>query len=300
MSDIRQILAHVTDSPHSSEVLRLAAELAADHGARVGALYAVEPPTTGAYVSPEASAIATQLMLEAEQARRNTATALLIEASRTAGVEIPLAMATGDPLSALNRAARTTDLLVLGQHDSRQPDGVGAGLAARLLVGAGCPLLFVPHIDWRAALASPRKGCGQHVLVAWSGTRESARALRDALPLLRRAQRVEIVSFVQGAAQAEADEALALDAVAEHLRRHGVTAESTVHRSREPSIGERMLRPWTPDAPIAEALLSHAADSDADLIVMGGYGHPRAWELALGGVTRTLLQSMTVPVLMSH
>jgi nucleotide-binding universal stress UspA family protein len=91
-----------------------------------------------------------------------------------------------------------------------------------------------------------------------------------------------------------------LDAVAAHLQRHGVTANCTVRLTREPSLGERMRRPWTPDAPVAEALLSHAADSDADLIVMGGYGHPRAWELVLGGVTRTLLKSMTVPVLMSH
>jgi nucleotide-binding universal stress UspA family protein len=62
-----------------------------------------------------------------------------------------------------------------------------------------------------------------------------------------------------------------------------------------------MLRSaWTPDTTVAETLLSHAADMDADLLVSGGYGHSRAWELALGGVTRTLLKTMTVPVLMSH
>ena len=90
------------------------------------------------------------------------------------------------------------------------------------------------------------------------------------------------------------------DEIAQELGRHGVRAECTVHRSREPTVAERLLPRWTPDAPVAEALLSHAADTGADLIVMGGYGHPRAWELVLGGVTRTLLQSMTVPVLMSH
>src|SRR5690606_17917221 len=91
-----------------------------------------------------------------------------------------------------------------------------------------------------------------------------------------------------------------LDAVAAHLQRHGVQAACTVRRMRPDSVAERMTPSWTPDAPVAQALLSHAADIDADLIVMGGYGHPRLWELVLGGVTRTLLQSMTVPVLMSH
>ncbi len=61
-----------------------------------------------------------------------------------------------------------------------------------------------------------------------------------------------------------------------------------------------LLSSWTPDVSVAEALLSHAADFGADLVVSGGYGHSRAWELALGGVTRTLLKSMTVPVLLSH
>jgi nucleotide-binding universal stress UspA family protein len=139
------------------------------------------------------------------------------------------------------------------------------------------------------------------VLLAWSGKRESARALRDALPLLQQAEQVEVVMHAT-AAPAEAGEAEAdpLAPVLAHLARHGVSATSRLFHASEPTMLERMQRPWTPDAPIAESLLSHAADSDADLIVMGGYGHSRAWELVLGGVTRTLLQTMTVPVLMSH
>ena len=68
----------------------------------------------------------------------------------------------------------------------------------------------------------------------------------------------------------------------------------------EASAGERMRRGGVPDVAVAEALLSHAADMHADFIVMGGYGHSRLWELVLGGVTRTMLETMTVPVLMSH
>ena len=77
-------------------------------------------------------------------------------------------------------------------------------------------------------------------------------------------------------------------------------ATTTVLSQAEPSVGERMRRGWVPDVAVAEALLWHAADMHADFIVMGGYGHSRLRELVLGGVTRTMLETMTVPVLMSH
>jgi nucleotide-binding universal stress UspA family protein len=298
MTTIRQVLVHVNDSPRSREVLRLAAALAAAQGAALRALYAVEAAPSGAYLTPEGSGLATQLAREHDRVRRDAAAALVQGVAAETGGEIGFDALTGEPLQALQRAARCADLLVLGQHDPSQPDGVGPALAERLLVGAGSPLLFVPYIGWGAGRTT---GCGQRVLVAWSGTRESARALRDALPLLRGAQRVELLRFGHADTVDEGEPAPEpLDAVAAHLQRHGVAATCTVRLTREPSLGERMRRPWTPDAPVAEALLSHAADSDADLIVMGGYGHPRAWELVLGGVTRTLLKSMTVPVLMSH
>jgi len=302
MTTIRQVLVHVNDSPRSREVLQLAVTLAVAHGAATRALYAVEAAPAGAYLTPEGSGLATQLALEHDRVRRDAAAALVQGVAAETGVDIAFDALPGEPLPTLQRAARCADLLVLGQHDPAQPDGVGPALAERLLVGAGSPLLFVPYIGWGAGRGT---SCGQRVLVAWSGTRESARALRDALPLLRRAQRVELLRFGHADADADAGDegepvVEPLDAVAAHLQRHDVAATCTVRLTREPSLGERMRRPWTPDAPVAEALLSHAADSDADLIVMGGYGHPRAWELVLGGVTRTLLKSMTVPVLMSH
>jgi nucleotide-binding universal stress UspA family protein len=300
MSDIRRILVHVNDSPRSAAVLGLAAALSRQHAAELRAVYAVEPAQPGAYLTPEASTIAAELTLEAEKARRSAAADLVAGAAGAAGADIPLEAADGEPVAAVLRRAHTADLLVLGQHDPRQYDGHGPGLAPRLMVGAGCPLLFVPYVDWGPDLAGAHATCGQRVLLAWSGKRESARALHDALPLLRRAQRVEVVTFAHVGTGDDAPTPGLLVPVVEHLRRHGVSAECSVHATREPSIGERMRRPWTPDAPVAEALLSYAADTQADLIVAGGYGHPRAWELALGGVTRTLLQSMTVPVLMSH
>jgi nucleotide-binding universal stress UspA family protein len=300
-SPLQRILVHINDSPRSIDALHLAAGLAQAHGASLHALYAVNASTPGAFLSPEASSIAMGLVLEAEQTRRDTARQRVESAAAALAPPLTLTLPEGDAAELLLRASRTADLLVLPQHDPAQPDGVGAALAGRLLVGAGCPLLVVPYIlqsDAGGGRSTPP--CGQRVLLAWSGQRESARALRDALPLLRRAQAVEVLQFEQGAADEPGSETDPLAEVAAHLRRHGVAPRCTVRRSSAPTVLERMQRGWTPDAPVAEALLSHAADTGADLIVMGGYGHPRAWELALGGVTRTILQTMTVPVFLSH
>ncbi|MDP3083777.1 MAG: universal stress protein [Rubrivivax sp.] len=293
MKSIRQVLVHINDSPRSRKVALLAASLAAAHGATLAALHAVESPTAGAYLSPEASALAAQLTRDAVRGRLDQARALVEGVASECGIDLPFESTTGDPLAALLRRAHCTDLLVLGQRDPEQPDGNDAGFPGRLLVRAGCPLLFVPYAS---DFVGGPPSCGRRVLVAWSGSRESARALRDALPLLERADHVELLRYTRPGDGADD----ALDVVAAHLRRHGIEAKCTLRHGPHPTIAERMLPRWTPDAPVAEALLSHAADCDADLIVTGGYGHPRAWELALGGVTRTLLQSMTVPVLMSH
>jgi len=279
----------MTDNARSGDVASLAATFAAEHGADALALNVVESRLTGAFLTPEAAAVGATLAREDERARREQAAARVAEIKRSSGRSLALEIATGEAVATLLNRSRTADLLVLGQPDPTAPDGTPPGAVAPLLLRSGCPLLFVPA-------AGDFGRCGSRVLVAWSETRESARALRDALPILRRAQVVEVMTF----ATAQADEPSPLDGVVAHLARHGVKATSTVRRSREPSLSEVMRPSWTPDAPIAEALLSHAADYSADLLVMGGYGHSRLWELALGGVTRTILQSMTVPVLMSH
>jgi nucleotide-binding universal stress UspA family protein len=295
MNALRQIIVHLTDSPQAGELLRLGAALANRHGAAVQAVYAVDPLAVGAYLLPETANIAMELALDEARERRERATACVADAARAAGVSIGLTEGVGDPLSVLLRASRSADLMLTGQRNPQLPDGTGPLLAGRLLMGVACPLLFVPYVGLGAGSeGAPR--CGQRVLVAWSDTRESARALRDALPLLQQAQAVELLRF----SPSDDGGTEPLDEVREHLRRHGVECICTARQAPEPSLGKRLLSGWTPDASIAEALLSHAADSDADLIVMGGYGHARALELVLGGVTQTLLRSMTVPVLMSH
>lgn len=296
MSSIRQILALIDDGPRADAVLALAAQLATRHGASVQALHAVPTATAGAggYLSPEAAGLAIEYAAQADAERLARAQARVAAAAEAHGLAIPLAPAEADAVAAALAAAHHSDLVVLAQHTPG--DGQVAGFAGSVLVGAGAPLLFVPAVDALPADSDGAPRCGHRVLVAWAPTRESTRALRDAMPLLAMAQTVELVTL----ADAEGD-APPLDRVRGYLRQHGVDA--TVHvvaRGSAPLSAGLLGGGWTPDVPVAEALLSHAADSNADLIVMGGYGHARLRELALGGVTRTMLKSMTVPVLMSH
>ena len=144
------------------------------------------------------------------------------------------------------------------------------------LFGSGRPVLIVPYIQ-QAGLKLDR------VLVCWDGSRTAARATADALPLLAKAETTEVITVTDGAG--DQDEIPGFD-IAKHLARHGIKVEL-----------KRIVRG---DVDVPNIILSHAADTSADLIVMGGYGHSRLREFVLGGATRGLLQSMTVPTFMSH
>jgi nucleotide-binding universal stress UspA family protein len=181
-----------------------------------------------------------------------------------------------DPEGALVLMSRYTDLIVLSQTD---PDKAVAGavrdLAEYVVLNAARPVLLLPYAG------SPAQLNGK-ALVAWNGSLEAAHALAQALPLLRGASDVLVAQFNASADPGLGDEAADL---AGWLARHGVTARvEAQHTSIDPG----------------NALLSLAADRGDGLLVMGAYGHTRFLELVLGGVTRTMLQSMTIPVFMAH
>jgi nucleotide-binding universal stress UspA family protein len=126
---------------------------------------------------------------------------------------------------------------------------------------------------------------GRRALVAWNASREAARALNDAIPLLEDAENVTVLSVnPKRGIRGEGD--LPAADIALHLARHGMKAEASYVVAEDIGVGD--------------ALLSRAADLGSDLIVMGGYGHSRLREIVLGGATRTVLRHMTVPVLLSH
>ena len=175
----------------------------------------------------------------------------------------------------LGRLARRFDVAIVGQPEREKsaPDEV---VDEGVLFESGRPVIFVPYIQ-KAVLKLDR------VMVCWDGSRAATRAIADSLPFLRKAKKVEIV-MVAGKAGKE-DEIPGVD-LGQHLARHGL--EVDVKRITAPNID------------VSSTILSYAADTNADMIVMGGYGHSRLREFILGGVTRSILETMTVPALMSH
>jgi nucleotide-binding universal stress UspA family protein len=173
------------------------------------------------------------------------------------------------------RLARCFDLAVVAQAEPEQlPDRDLIVEAA--LFGSGRPVLIVPYIQQEGFKLD-------HVTACWDGSRHAARAIADAMPFLTRAGAVEIVVVADDGGKI--DEIDGAD-IAHHLARHGLKVE--LHRI------------VAGDLDIANTILSHAADAGTDLIVMGGYGHARLREFVLGGATRGILRSMTVPTLMAH
>ncbi|MGH7060462.1 MAG: universal stress protein [Stellaceae bacterium] len=181
----------------------------------------------------------------------------------------------GDP--ALH--ARYADLTILGQVDPGNPE-----MAAfrphpeRITLASGRPILMVPY-------AGHFETIGRRVLVGWDASREATRAVSDAMPLLEAADQVTVLAIDPEGGPSGHGELPGAD-ISLHLARHGVKAA--------------IERTVSADVPVGDVLLSRAADLGADLLVMGAYGHSRARELLLGGATRTVLSSMTLPVLMSH
>lgn len=229
----------------------------------------------GAVATPEI--IEVQRRYLAEDAER--AKTLFEEHVRRAGVRSEWRNPEGHPATVLAQAGRYADVVVAGQDDPEDSAmSAPAGLVEDLLFAVGRPVLTVPYIGAPETLAT-------RVLVAWNASREATRALNDAIPLLKRAEKVTVLSVNPRPGDGGDGDVPSAD-ICLHLARHGVKAEAAQTQARDIDAGD--------------VILSRAADEGADLIVMGAYGHARLREQILGGVTRTLLDHMTVPVLMSH
>ena len=173
------------------------------------------------------------------------------------------------------RLARRFDLAVVGQAEPKHGPAQDLVIEGALF-GSGRPVIVVPYIQ-KGGLKLDR------VLICWDGSRPAARAIGDAMPFLARAAAIDVVIVASG--REKSDEIPGVD-MGEHLARHALKIE--------------VKRLVSGDLDVANTILSYAADSGADLIVMGGFGHSRLREFVLGGVTRGILGSMTVPALMSH
>jgi len=276
----RSIFVHVDDSEPCALRLDVATRVARAYPARLLGAYLVPSANVMPFASVMLPEEVVQRRLQENRDLQHDAEARFRAAAAQAGVtSIDWHAPAGNPLEAAILHARYADLAVIGQPSRDEPNvGFATELANAVIMGSGRPVLFVPY-------TGQFKTVGERIMIAWKDSRESARAVADALPLLKDAKKVFAVAITPDAEDSLQD-LLADKHVASFLRRHEVDA-----------IVRRIA---APDIAAGELLLSQAADFGADLIVMGAYSRPRITELVWGGVTRVMLSSMTVPVLMSH
>jgi len=276
---LKNLLVHIPSERPIRPVVDGAVSLAVARAAQLDAVsVGYETANVGLAVDGGA-AVAAVFELERERAlaRANAALAVFETEARNAGISYGLKALTDFPVeagAAVGASARLYDLTIVLQPEPDR-DTFDNTMPQEILFQSGGPVLFIPYTH-RGPFEPRRIG------IAWDGSRFAARAVRDAASFLTRAHAITIISINEAQEASNAPAAT----LAAHLARHGLTTQI------ERGSADR--------ANIQPTILSIAADKGLDLIVMGGYGHSRLQERILGGVTRGMLQSMTVPTLMSH
>jgi nucleotide-binding universal stress UspA family protein len=277
----KDLLVHLDDGAGCARRVDAAVRLAGRYGAHLTGFYPIVeipllhyirdhiPPAVRASMAAEARAAAKRALKVFRQAAERGGVAYETRTDSVLAPALP---------SVLSMHARYADLLVLGQTGPDEPSAAAGDLPEKVVLASGRAVLVVPH-DWAGG------PLGERVLVAWDASREAARAVRDARPILERAEAVLVVSVNPKSSQLGHGELPGAD-IALHLARHAITAQVQVFETDRMDAGD--------------ALLAVAADRGCDLLVMGAYAHPRMLQLVLGGATRTILKSMTLPVLMAH
>jgi nucleotide-binding universal stress UspA family protein len=274
---IKDILVNLAVNSKHSAAVGYAVSMAATFDAHLtGVAFAYEPVEVGSvFDGASASVIAT--FRQQNEAAANEALTKFNEVARRNGVAAEshmLSASTGGAADRFGRMARAHDVSVVGQTE---PEGSPAEdlILEGALFNSGRPVLVVPYIQ-----KDPVKL--DRVLLCWDGSRNAARAVADSMPLMQRAKTIDVITI----ATTDKPKELPGADIAHHLARHGLKVE--------------LKRIVAPDTDVANTILSYVADSSADLVVMGGYGHSRLREFVLGGATRGMLSAMTVPTLMAH
>lgn len=276
----KTILVHVDQSRHAMARIKIAAKIALPENAHL-----IGAAMTGIthYVYPNSDIERTGIFIAAHiEALHKSAELALLEfdaiAARMGVLSAEKRLLDDDASGALSLQARYCDLLVISQSDlNDSASRLLGGMPEYLMLNCGRPVLIVP-------CAGRFDNFCANALLAWDGSKEATRAIAASIPLLRRANSVALAVFNPAAQYDRHGEQPGAD-MALYLARQNIKV-NVVQQSTELGIGE--------------ALLSLASDLGSDLLVMGGYGHARFREIFLGGVTKTILESMTVPVLMSH
>lgn len=284
--NFRDLLVYLDGSDRTEITMEVAVEVARRHKARLSGLHVVgfllpaeigfDLCGTSLPLSPNRNL---DIVREAARVAACRAESVFVEQSRRAGLAGDWCMAEGMVAYTAGQHARGFDMAIVGQIDPAHPPlGTRKHVPEALFLESGCPVLIIPCVGQISGIA-------HKVLIGWDGSREAARAVNDAMPFLKEAASVMVVTLcneTDDASNASADPATMIS----HLHQHGVHATGSRRKLRHESI--------------TDALLACTAEAGADLLVMGGYGHSRIREVVLGGTTREVLRHMAVPVLISH
>jgi nucleotide-binding universal stress UspA family protein len=276
----RDILVVIENAAAVPQRIAPAAALATRFGARLTGFFASGYPIMGSYGDVSGWSQLVDAYMEAQRREAAAAGAAFRQALTQGTLQGEWIFREADETGSAVAEAALYELVVVGQPN---PDaGLTGGIGLRpeeIVLSCGRPVLVVPYAGAFADI-------GRRVLIAWNGSREAARALHDSMFLLGGAEAVTVIEIDPPAPGVAAPAASAAQ-VAAALSRRGIAAKSET----ETTSGE---------ISVEDLLLSRANDLDADLLVMGAYGHSRMREFVLGGVSRSIFRHMTVPVLMAH
>jgi nucleotide-binding universal stress UspA family protein len=272
---IKTILLHLNNDPQLESRIEIALNLAARHDAHIKALFTIAqvtvPTSFMGYVPPE---FIEQSKI-AEKKEAEDAKAKLEKLSAAAGRQIEVIIEEGYAPDLISAYAVAVDLIIIGQGDPEADNKAQSQyIADELVVSSPRPVLVIPFVG-------NYENFGKHIIVAWNNSRESSRALHEALPFLTEAEKVTLLSV-----NANDVDSFETEHVLAHLKRHGINANFKAGI-------------W-PDLKVGDALLDALVDHGADMLVMGAYGHSRIREMILGGATENILAHMTAPVLFAH
>ncbi len=275
----KDILVHVDSTAASRTRVQLALALARRFDARLSGLHVIPKPDVPPYFKPSVVGRIAAIYAKNAKSAADFAEALFQKETKGAVAETSWECISGDMDEMIAERARFADLVVLGQFDTENPRTISAFLLpAKVVFGAAAPILVVPN-------TGKFRDVGKHPLVAWDGSREAARVVRDAMPFLKTAQQISVLA-IDPLRQEHMHEGAHTSAVIAHLARHGICANEIEISSDKKGV--------TSD------LLEQAKVLGVDLLVMGAYGHSRIWEFIIGGTTQDLLEKATIPMLMSR
>ncbi len=276
----KTILVHIDESKSAIKRTQIAHQIAAKFDAHITGV-ALTGISRYIFESTDLGVGDPNIMLHlsALRERAEKAIAQFTQASANFGVTTTESLIANDEANGgLGLRARYADLIIIGQTNRNEPSpSVLSDFPEFMIVNSGRPVLVTPH-------TSETLTVGERCVVAWDGSREAARALTDALPLLKASQLVQLLIINPEKRSETHGEEPGAD-IALYLSRHGVNIEIATRFSTQDT---------------GTAVLHACKELGADLLVMGGYGHSRFREMIMGGTTRTILEKMTIPVLMSH